>query len=60
MEEQLTKAFPIHTYPHAVVLPDGGLAVSAGKLLVSRQASGAPRHPAGKLHAGRLRSVDPA
>ncbi|KAL4425029.1 hypothetical protein ABPG77_001807 [Micractinium sp. CCAP 211/92] len=40
MEEQLTKAFPIHTYPHAVVLPDGGLAVSAGKLLVKYDRSG--------------------
>lgn len=35
MEPQLSAAFPIHTYPHAVVTPDGGLAVSAGKLLVS-------------------------
>lgn len=40
MADQMSKAFPIHTYPHAVVTPDGGLAVSAGKLLVSRAGAG--------------------
>lgn len=34
MQEQLAAAFPVHTYPHIVLLPDGGLAISAGKLMV--------------------------
>jgi hypothetical protein len=34
MSEQLAAAFPIHTYPHVLLTPDGGLAVSAGKLMV--------------------------
>lgn len=34
MQEQLHAAHPINTYPVAVLLPDGGIAVSAGKLLV--------------------------
>lgn len=34
MEEQLSASFPIHTYPQVTLLPDGGVAVSAGKLLV--------------------------
>lgn len=28
------QAFPIHTYPQVMLLPDGGLAMSAGNLLV--------------------------
>lgn len=35
MKEQLSAAWPLHSYPHAVVTPDGGLAVSSGKSLVS-------------------------
>lgn len=39
MQEQLHAAHPINTYPVAVLLPDGGIAVSAGKLLVSGRAA---------------------
>ncbi len=35
MQEQLHAAHPINTYPVAVLLPDGGIAVSSGRLLVS-------------------------
>lgn len=35
MEPQLSKAWPVHTYPHLVVTPDGNVAMSAGNLLVS-------------------------
>ncbi|KAL4854334.1 Aldehyde oxidase GLOX1 [Chlorella vulgaris] len=31
---QLSATFPINTYPHLIVLPDGGLVVSAGSTLV--------------------------
>jgi hypothetical protein len=34
MQKQLSAAFPINTYPHVHLLPDGSVAVSAGKLLV--------------------------
>lgn len=34
MQEQLSAAFPIHTYPFVILTPDGGVAMSAGKLLV--------------------------
>lgn len=40
MTEQLYDAFPIHTYPHVILTPDGGVAVSAGKLLVKYDRSG--------------------
>ncbi|PSC76751.1 kelch domain-containing [Micractinium conductrix] len=40
MYEQLHEAFPIHTYPHVVLLPDGGLAMSAGKTLVKYDQTG--------------------
>lgn len=35
MSDQLGQAHPINTYPFVVVTPDGNLAVSAGRLLVS-------------------------
>lgn len=37
MEPQLTAAWPVHTYPHLVLLPDGKVAVSSGTLLVRGQ-----------------------
>ena len=40
MAAQLSAAFPIGTYPIVVVLPDGGVAVSAGKLLVKYKRAG--------------------
>ncbi|KAI3437758.1 hypothetical protein D9Q98_000206 [Chlorella vulgaris] len=40
MSEQLAAAFPIHTYPHVLLTPDGGLAVSAGKLMVKYARTG--------------------
>ncbi|EFN56008.1 hypothetical protein CHLNCDRAFT_145404 [Chlorella variabilis] len=40
MSDQLSAAFPIHTYPHVLVAPDGGVVVSAGKLLVKYSRSG--------------------
>ena len=33
MKPQLNDAWPVHTYPHLHILPDGGVAVSSGKTL---------------------------
>lgn len=43
MQDQLSAAHPINTYPVAVLLPDGGLAVSSGKLLVRYDQAGHER-----------------
>ncbi|EFN50720.1 hypothetical protein CHLNCDRAFT_142582 [Chlorella variabilis] len=40
MEPQLTAAWPVHTYPHLVLLPDGKVAVSSGTLLMLYQRTG--------------------
>ncbi|KAI7837152.1 hypothetical protein COHA_009029 [Chlorella ohadii] len=40
MADQLEAAWPVHTYPHAMVSPDGGLWVSAGSSLVKYDRSG--------------------
>lgn len=54
MAPQLNAAFPLNTYPVVTLLPDGGVAVSAGKTLAKyRRAGGAafakafswPNHP---------------
>lgn len=34
MSDQLMEAWPVHTYPHVMVAPDGGGVVSAGSTLV--------------------------
>ena len=34
MREQLDEAFPMSTYPHVLVTPDGGLVVAAKSSLV--------------------------
>lgn len=50
MQEQLQEAFPIHTYPHVFVMPDGGVVVSAGSTLVG---TGGPARSRAAGLAGR-------
>ena len=54
MSDQLSAAAPIHTYPFVVVTPDGGLAVSAGSLLV-RAAGSAPPSGSAQRHSAACR-----
>ena len=35
---QLNRAFPIHTYPYAILTPDGNIALASGKTLVRGRA----------------------
>lgn len=41
MAAQLKAAFPIQTYPHVLIMPDGNVAVSAGSTLVRSGGTGA-------------------
>jgi hypothetical protein len=40
MADQLETAWPVHTYPHAMVTPDGGVWLSAGSSLVKYDRDG--------------------
>ena len=63
MEPQLSGAWPVHTYPHLILLPDGTVAMSAGSSLVSVLAGRRlPVHmAASRLHArcGQLHTRGP-